>query len=535
MTWNGARSISNGGGPSARTQPPLLPLAFDAGKPDIAPASPMIPSYGGDGVEAAATLTPKEPIRRLLASLDRMGLRYCHWKSNLGLADSLSGGGDLDLLIDREDAAGFQTALAESGFKLAVSANRAGHPGVFHAFALDPDVPQLLHVHAYFQIVTGDSLVKAYHLPVEQALLANTRRMNGVPIPTAEAELALFALRMALKHTSLAELFLLQRHYDLVRQELKWLAESADLGRADVVWTTWFPGAPVSLLHDLIDALAEPRAIIRRILLGRQVAGHLRSWRRLGVLSEALSRTQRILLLLLRRRRLTSTAAGLVVAFVGPKATGKSTLSFASGRILGHHFDVRHVHVGKPPATFVSFLPRVVLLLARRILRGHRSSARTELEVSPSLLNTVWLTVLAYDRRALLCRCWRYAAAGSIVLADRYPSATIGAVDSSRFDDEALARCGSGLKRWLMRRERALYTGLPQPTLVIRLTAPIETSLQRDAARNKKDGPDPAAVERRRKIETETEFPHSRVISVDTEQPLEETLKAVMRALWGSV
>jgi thymidylate kinase len=219
--------------------------------------------------------------------------------------------------------------------------------------------------------------------------------------------------------------------------------------------------------------------------------------------------------------------------------TGKSTLSLASARILGHHFDVRAVHVGKPPATFVSLLPRLILPLARRILPGHRSSARAEREqkqnVPPSLLNTLWLTVLAHDRRALLSRCWRYAAAGSIVIADRYPSATPRAVDSSRFDDEALARCGRGPKQWLMRRERALYTGLPQPTLVIRLTAPIETSLRRDAVRIKKEGPDPAAVKRRRKIEMETEFPNSRVISVDTDQPLEDTVKAVMQALWSSV
>lgn len=496
---------------------------------------------GAAGPETTSALPPpKEPIRRLLASLDRMGLRYCHWKSNLRLGESLAGEGDLDLLIDRQDAAGFQTALVESGFKLAVSANGAGHPGVFHAFALDPDAPQLLHVHAYFQIVTGDSLVKAYHLPVESALLANTRRLHSVPVPTVEAELVLFALRIALKHTSLAELFLLQRHYDLVLQELKWLCASANSDKAEELWTAWFPGAPVSLLHDLIEAIAEPRAMVRRILLGRQVAGQLRGWRRLNTLSEALSRMQRVLLLLLRRRRrLIPTAAGLVIAFVGPMGTGKSTLSLASARILGHHFDVRAVHVGKPPATFVSLLPRLILPLARRILPGHRSSARAEREqkqnVPPSLLNTLWLTVLAHDRRALLSRCWRYAAAGSIVIADRYPSATLGAVDSSRFDDEALARCGRGPKQWLMRRERALYTGLPQPTLVIRLTAPIETSLRRDAVRIKKEGPDPAAVKRRRKIEMETEFPNSRVISVDTDQPLEDTVKAVMQALWSSV
>jgi thymidylate kinase len=214
-------------------------------------------------------------------------------------------------------------------------------------------------------------------------------------------------------------------------------------------------------------------------------------------------------------------------------------LSHAVARILGDYFDVRKVHVGKPPATLASLLPRLALPLARRGLPGQRSSVHESLGTGPgkpySLLHVLWLAVLAHDRRALLRSSWRHAAAGSIVIADRYPSATIGAIDSSRFDDEALARCGPGLKRWLMQRERAFYTGLPQPCLVIRLTAPIETSLQRDAARNKKEGPDPAAVERRRKVETETEFPASHVTTVNTDQPLDDTLKAVLKAVWASV
>lgn len=509
------------------------------GNADLDGPSPMAETNVARDITMAPP-APREPIRRLLAALDHMGVRYCHWKSNLRLADSLAGEGDLDLLIDRHDAARFQKALLESGFKIAVSASGAGHPGVFHAFALDPDLLQLLHVHAYYQIVTGDSLVKTYHLPVEETLLANTRRLCGVPIPTAEAELVLFTLRVALKHTSLAELFLVRRHYEIVRQELNWLRSGADLDKAEDIWTAWLAGAPVSLFHDLIDAIAEPAAISRRILLGHRLARRLRGWRRIDPVSAALSRMRRILLLLLkRRRRLVPAAAGLVIAFVGPKATGKSTLSAAAAHILGHDFDVRPVHVGKPPATLVSLLPRLALPLARRLLPGQRSSAHEDPEqrqkASFTLLNVLWLTVLAYDRRALLRRCWRHAAAGSIVIADRYPSATIGAIDSSRFDDELLARSEPGLKRWLMRRERAFYTGLPQPGLVIRLTAPIETSLQRDATRNKTDGPDPAAVERRRKIETETEFPGCRVITVSTDQPLNDTVKAVMQALWDSV
>ncbi len=498
-------------------------------------------------VVAEATEVPpllaRAPVRRLLASLDQMGIRYCHWKSNIRLGESLAGAGDLDLLVDRQDAARFHTALLENDFKLTVSGTGVGHPGVFHAFALDPERAQLIHVHAYFQIVTGDSLVKNYRLPFEDVLLANTRRLNGVPVPSAEAELVIFTLRMALKHTSPAELLLVSRGYDIVPSELNWLRAAADAQTAEALWQILLPDASPGLFSDVMDAIANPRANVRRIWLGRRIARHLRGWRRLGPFAAAASQAWRFTVLALgrlrSRRGLIPPTAGIIVAFVGPKATGKSTLSAAVTRRLGKHYNVRQVHVGKPPRTTLSFLPGLLLPFARRVFPGERSreyeKSERRSEKRCSLLHVLRLTLLAYDRRALLRRCWRHAAAGAIVITDRYPSATVGAIDGSQFDDEALAQSGSRLKRWLMRRERALYAGVPSPRLVVRLTAPIETTIRRDAERDKEDGPDAAAVERRRQLETETEFPGARVVSVDTDQPLEATLSAVMRAVWTAI
>src|SRR5215207_1505048 len=59
-------------------------------------------------------------------------------------------------------------------------------------------------------------------------------------------------------------------------------------------------------------------------------------------------------------------------------------------------------------------------------------------------------------------------------------SDSLDAIDSCCFDDPALANCDSALKRWLMKQERALYKGLPRPDLVLRLTAPIDTTIERD-------------------------------------------------------
>jgi thymidylate kinase len=471
-----------------------------------------------------------------------MGVSYCHWKSNVRPEASLAGEEDLDLLVSRDDAAAFQAALAENDFRLALSRNGIGHPGVFHAFALDIGRRQLVHVHAYFQVVTGDSLVKSYHFPIQHALLAAERRLFNVRVPPPEVELVLFLLRVALKHTSLVEVLLVNRGYNAISQELAWLRAAANENQAAELWDAWVPGAGRDLLRDLMAAVENKDALARRVFLGMRVAWHVRRYRRISIFPAAVSRLRRVMVLLLRRirkrRELTLQTGGMIIACVGPKASGKSTLSKAVAGQLGRHFDVRQAHVGKPPPTVLSFLPALLVPLARRLIPKERSGeyelAERRQEGHYSFIHVLRMALLAYDRRAMLRRCWRAACTGSIVLTDRYPSGTAGAIDSSRFDDAAVARCTSQTKRWMMKCERALYTGLPQPDLIIRLVAPIETTLRRDAERIKEDGPDPAALKRRWRMETEAKYPGAKVFEVSTEQPLDASLAKVLEAIWSS-
>jgi len=143
--------------------------------------------------------------------------------------------------------------------------------------------------------------------------------------------------------------------------------------------------------------------------------------------------------------------------------------------------------------------------------------------------------MLAYERRKLLSRALRTATAGSVVISDRYPSERTGAIDSCCFDDATLEKCGSPLRRWLMRQERALYKGLPRPDLLLCLEAPIEMTIERDARRLKKGGPDAAAVRRRWELESRPECSGTPAIGIDTSQSLEETVRTVIGAVWSAL
>jgi thymidylate kinase len=499
-----------------------------------------VPVQSDDAVPAVRS---KAAIRILFSALERKGVRYCHWKSNVRLEESLAAAEDIDLLVDKRDAGLFHAALLENDFRLTQSRSGIGHPGVFHALGLDQASAELVHVHAYFQIVSGDSLVKSYRLPVERSLLEQTRYLHGVRVPAPEAELVLFALRTALKHTALIEILMANRHYRSVSGELRWLRKAADAARAETLCAAWFPSIDAALFRQLLDAIETESAVVRRVVLGWRVARRLRGMRRLSPVPGAVSRFWRMLSLLAkrfrRRKDLVPQTGGVIVALVGPKASGKSTVSQALVTRLGLHLDVLGIHAGKPPPTALTLLPRLLVPAARFLFAKERSGeyekAERRRERRYSLLYVLRTTLLAYDRRRLLGRALRAATAGSVVISDRFPMESVGAIDSSCFDEATVAKCSSPLKRWLMNRERALYRGLPRPDLILCLEAPIETTIERDARRLKRGGPDAAALRRRWKLESRLDSPGTPAIRIDTSRPLDETIRSVVGAVWSAL
>jgi thymidylate kinase len=333
------------------------------------------------------------------------------------------------------------------------------------------------------------------------------------------------------------------RHYRQTSRELSWLREAANAEDAEALCKAWFPSIDPRLFRQLLDAIEADRAVTRRVLIGCRVAWRLRGLRRLSPMLTAASRLWRVLSLLtnrLRRRKdLVLQPGGLIVALVGPKAVGKSTISHELANRLGQHLDVLRIHGGKPPPTAVTLLPRLLVPAARLLFSSERAGEYEKPERRRkkrySLLYVLRMTLLAYDRRKLLCRALRAATAGSIVISDRYPSESVGAIDSCCFDEEALAKCSSPLTRWLMSLERALCNGLPRPGLHLCLDAPIKTTIERDARRLKHEGPDAAAVLRRWDLESRPECCGTPAIRMDTSRPLEETVRTVVGAVWSAL
>ena len=228
----------------------------------------------------------------------------------------------------------------------------------------------------------------------------------------------------------------------------------------------------------------------------------------------------------------TSTGRATLIAFVGSEATGKSTILNEVEGWLGRTQRVRRVHAGKPPSTPITFVPHVLLPAIRRLFpeqRTLRVEERNEdgdgsTRKTYPLLFGVRSVMLAYERHALLSRAVR-AGRGTVVLSDRYPSDTSGAPDGPQLAHLPMPAGRFSVRRALARMEGRLYRDIPAPDLVFHLSAPLEVTLARNAARDKREPED--YVRFRHELSTRLRFDGAPVYPIDTDRDLELVVREI--------
>ena len=483
----------------------------------------------------------------LFESLRRAGVRYCHWKSNWRLAETLRGETDLDLLVHRTDMARFLAVAGALGFK---PGSGEDHPSVWHCYGCDDESGRLFDLHVYNRIITG-GIIKGYHLPVEEMLLRGARPTEaGVHVPEPAAELVLFVIRKSLDYAAASEA-LIPRGWKPAADELRWLSEEARDEDVRRLLAEYLPSVDFALFRKLRYAIDSGRWGVGRFRLGRALARRLRPYRRFRRPSATLARSRRAGRKAWRTLRggmpvQTLLSGGAVIGVVGSDGSGKSTVVGEVSRWLGEFLSVETIHGGKPPPSVATALPRLLLPLLRRVMPRYRTT-RIELRAAegkglapgamrtgPLLLYTLRALMLAHDRRKLLVRAHRKAANGTLVISDRYPTRQPGVPEGPML--HFLRQDPRRLYRWLARVEERTYRTIPQPDLVLRLEVPLELAVQRNLTRVKPGGPEPTEYLRQRHARSsELEFAGVPTYRIRTDALVEETVRAVKPILWSAL
>lgn len=477
------------------------------------------------GAVAASTapddVEPVPLVGALLAGLEQAGVRYCHWKSNESLARSLTADNDLDLLVDRRDATRASAVLADLGFRIARPVEARQIPALVDHLGLDCATGKMVHVQVHHQLVVGDDMTKNFRLPVEDAYLASVDRSGPMPVPAPEWELLVLVLRLGIKHCPWDALVSGKgRATPSERRELEHLRARADRATVDRLRSAHLPSVSARTLALVERAVERDSGLVRRAVtgwillralapLGRMTPTRdlfLRSWRRFrrdalaGVWPEPIS-----------GRRLDT--GGLLVGIVGGDGSGKSSTVAATAAALADHLPVDVVHLGKPPRSVVRRLHDRL----RAASGGDRSRG-----------SAVAAVLLARDRRRTHRRAERRAAAGRVVITDRYPLAAITAMDGPRLRPSSGSSLGL-LTRSLAPIERRYYARIRPPDLLIVLRVSPEVAVTR---RPEQD----AEFVRSRAAEVHGhDWTGEGAVVVDADRPQSEVLAAVREAVWKSL
>jgi thymidylate kinase len=482
-------------------------------------------------------------VERLCDALDMSGVEYCHWKSNAQIERSASGKNDLDLLVRRSHVRRFEETLSALGFARAYK-HGGTVPAIESFYGFDSEAGRFVHVHAHYELVLGHDATKNYRLPIEDAYLDSTRRDGFFPLPAPELELVVFVIRMVLKYCIWDEIAwsALRRRRPVLkpseRGELAHLTERADATAVTAVLREQVPYVGEALFAECVACIASDRPARKRMRTARRLEAvlepHARHSRRIDAALRMGGRAALAVQFRIRRRpRNRFAAGGAIVGVIGGDGAGKSTAIAEIDRWLAPDFDVRMIHLGKPPWSATTWLTRATLKAAvhatesleRAIPSAPTRRVATVLTEYRPLL---WFLCVARDRRRLYRGARRFAASGGLVISDRYPHERLRLMDVPQIERVAGANGGRRLVRAMARLEERYHASIAPPELLVALR------LNPDIAAVRKTT-EPAASVRERGAEIwNAEWGESARV-VDANRPPEVVAAELKELVWSVV
>ena len=207
----------------------------------------------------------------LLSKLKKYDIKYCHWKSNMNLSTELNGG-ELDLFVENESKNDFESLIGELGFIKAFDSLQSHIDNVHHFYGMDRGSGKILHLHVFYDILTGESISKNLNLKLDDLLLKDLSYKSKVVIPSAKVELIIFLIRIFSKHQSIIEYLLLLRDYGSVKKELLHIEQRMGEDKnLDKILKKYFNGLPEKLIKKSIQSIKSEENFFSKYLIAKNM------------------------------------------------------------------------------------------------------------------------------------------------------------------------------------------------------------------------------------------------------------------------
>ncbi|MDA9185691.1 hypothetical protein N9O40_00035 [Planktomarina sp.] len=423
----------------------------------------------------------QHPIQIFLQFLDNKEIKYVCWKDLNLLGDVFEGKKDLDILI----LAGNTKKLVQiaNGFGALILRNRFENTDdLIHLF-LQGEGGEVFHVHVYTRLITGESWVKEFHLPIERKVLQQRiwdLEYNIWVIPESLNQ-EFIILRYLLKITSLFSLY----SYRKKRSDATHYIYKIQNGPSQDV----FVNISKMLNKNLI--LLKSDNIKIHYFSALKLREKLLKYRRFTLMSLFFRRLKGAYVRLLKKyvykEKKIFPNQGVILAITGVDGSGKSSLIASTENYYSKILTTRRTHIGRPYPNFIGNI--------FQIFRNKNASKNVNLsKETTSLLKSIFALFLALSRLRRAQKITRLAEKGYLVLVDRWPTRELGKMDGPRvkFNEN------SSLCIWYLGKcEHHMYNKIPSSDICIILHVSLDDAQLRNSTRKKVNKESAQEIEQR--------------------------------------
>jgi len=415
--------------------------------------------------------------KQFLDKFNDLGGIYVSWKNNHELEDALQGKTDIDIFIPKKHKEKFIQFYAVEGWLKLINPI-ADYPEIIHLYGLNKSM-QVFHIHVYFEIITGESWLKEYMLPLGDFLIENRIRdcKSEIFILNEKAQSFIFALRHYIKGYSLFSRLLYKKELNSYCKEWEIISSFYESGCYEkLIDLTPFNKKSGLLENKLTLPNKHTAAVVRNHL-----SPYLRYKQSSLFFRRFDSLCKRFFNKAFLKRKKVFPKNGYILVLSGPDGVGKSTMVNEILSIYNQFITVKITKLGKPQGG--------VLELIRKVIKRKKSIKKVEngkcIKISSkkdtSLLDAVLAIALGWMRLRAAKNAAKNAKKGFLVISDRWPTLQFGFMDGPK-----IVRTKNNLILRLCERiENFFYTQIPNADLCIVLTIPTDIAIERNRNRVK--------------------------------------------------
>lgn len=404
---------------------------------------------------------------KIFGDLNREKIKYMVWKNSNLIDDFLTGHENLDIFIHKSHHEKFEMLIKKNNW-VEVKSTTNNFDKIKHYLYFKHN--KILHIHAYFNLFTGNSISKNYDLSNYLDYFKNIHfdERYKMWILNYDLQLQLFIIRTLIKKKSFLGKYLLSRENDYYTKELNNIVYNIETKNLK------FKKDNIKLLIN--DFYFEDKKKNKLLI------NSIKNFKRLNLFQSFfyelifLARILNKKLMGLKQFKLNKE---IVIFLSGPDSSGKTTFSLELKKLFNKFFKTKVYSIAKPYPKFLInyFIKKNYYKNKNSIISNYHSQKKNNLFI---ILKNINLSILRYFYSL---KIFYFNSKTNIIILDRYLSENYGDINGPRINTDTQV---SLLKKIMSKIEVFFYRSAKTLDHEYRILNTLETVLLRNQNRYKK-------------------------------------------------